>query len=117
MQLRCHNPLFASIVWSRVISRNISWSPVEISSTETVLRYATKDEIQNTFHDVAADQSTLYYTSLPNDGELENKLEHFDFTEALHPMLILAIIFAEPPVDDHPHIIVQMQSGWHGSHS
>ncbi|KAI6043611.1 hypothetical protein EDC04DRAFT_3107243 [Pisolithus marmoratus] len=77
---------------------------VKIASSDNVsfLREAIKEKKQ---YKRPADQLVLCRTSLPNDGELENKLKSLDFNK-LKPTSILAKIFAEPPVIEHLHIVV-----------
>ncbi|KAI6098167.1 hypothetical protein F5141DRAFT_1066987 [Pisolithus sp. B1] len=80
---------------------------VKIESFETVgiLREVIKDEQQFA---CLANELVLYRTSLPNDGELKNKLQVLDLDEPLQPLSILAQVFTNLPVPGHLHIVIQM---------
>lgn len=80
---------------------------VKIASLETVgaLRRVIKDEQQFA---CLADELVLYRTSLPDDGELKNKVEVLDLDEPLQPLSILAQVFTDLPVAGHLHIVIQV---------
>ncbi|KAI6023017.1 hypothetical protein BKA83DRAFT_3629476 [Pisolithus microcarpus] len=82
--------------------------PVELANSETVgaLREVIKSKKQHALHGVDADQLSLYRTSLPNNGELEDKLGSLAFDEPLLSTSILASIFTDLPLEGHLHIVV-----------
>ncbi|KAI6043647.1 hypothetical protein EDC04DRAFT_672629 [Pisolithus marmoratus] len=58
-------------------------------------------------HSVDASRLILYRTFLPNDGELEKKLQYLKFNESLQPTSILGEIFTDPPVEGYVETVVR----------
>ncbi|KAI5992795.1 hypothetical protein EDD15DRAFT_2167804, partial [Pisolithus albus] len=83
--------------------------PVELANSETVgtLREAIKSKKQHALHSVDADRLSLYRTSLPDNGELEDKLRSLAFDEPLLSTSTLASIFTDLPLEGHLHIVVR----------
>ena len=82
--------------------------PIRISGTETIgfLKKAIKNENAVCFHDVDANNLTLYKVSMPWNNDLVWTLENQGFQQALPPLEILSDVFSDPDKKD-VHIVVE----------